>query len=152
MFCRYNRKKYRKVKICPVSRCGAKPQRELANHIAIKHPDIKRKERLELLVAVNLAPRTKYKPQVHLQQKLNFTRQRPANTHADRTASTRSLEAGQNCKVSVEESTTDTSHNLSQLVSSSPSSLDSQPPSSLTHGTKSLELFLPSHPAVGITS
>ena len=148
MFCRYNREKYRKVKICPVSGCGAKPQRKLANHIAVKHPNIKRKERLELLAAAKPAPRTKYIPQVHLQQKLNFTRQRPANTHADRTASTRSLEAGQNYKVSVEESTTDTSCNLSQLVSSSPSPLDSQPPSPLTRGTKSLELFLPSRPAM----
>ena len=48
----------------------------------------------------------------------------------------------------MEESTTDTSRNLSQLVSSSPSSLDTQPPSPLTHGTKSLELVLPSHPAM----
>ena len=66
IFCRYNGDNYRKVKICPVTGCGAKPQRKLANHIAVKYPDIRRKERLELLAAAKPVPRTKYIPQEHL--------------------------------------------------------------------------------------
>ena len=66
IFCRYNREKYRKVKICPVTGCGAKMQRKLANHIEVKYPDIRRKERLDLLAAAKPAPRTKYIPQAHL--------------------------------------------------------------------------------------
>ncbi len=63
---------YRKKKICPVEGCGAKPQRKLANHMAVYHPTIARKQRLKLLRNAKV-PRGKYIPQSKMQTKLQLT-------------------------------------------------------------------------------
>ena len=49
----------------------AKPQRRLATHISVKHPELTRKTRLKLLARAKQAP-SRYIPQVAAQRKLKF--------------------------------------------------------------------------------
>ena len=89
--------KYRKVRICPVTGCGCLSRSELSTLRSEERRGV-------LLAAAKPAPRTKYIPQVHLQQNLldkAETSKQPSMLTGQR--ATRSLEARPNHNtVSVE--------------------------------------------------
>ena len=63
----YSRQQYRK-KNCPIKRCNAKAQVQLAVHIKNYHSDIPKAERLRLTKTACVAPQ-KLKPIKHTQEK-----------------------------------------------------------------------------------
>ena len=64
----YSREQYRKKTFCPLKRCNAKAQVQLAVHIKNYHSDIPKAERLRLTKTACVAPQ-KLKPIKHTQEK-----------------------------------------------------------------------------------